>query len=94
MFRKRRRAEVQAQVGDAQARAEKAFGDMNVEELQAYLTRERAEFDEAVLEKKKEFAAVRERIDRLVARERFGELLESLPEHSVQELAGLLIKED
>ena len=94
LFRRKKREEVVASVGDADARAAVSFGDMGVEELQAYLTRERAEFDEAVLEKKAEFRAVNERIDRLVARKRFEELVDGLPESARDELAKLLIEEE
>lgn len=93
LFRRKKREEVKASVGDAEARAV-AFGEMKREELEAYLTQRRSEWDELVQMKKTEFEAVRERIDRLAARERFTDLVESLPEHTRDELANLLIEED
>lgn len=94
LFKRKKKEEVRASVGDADARAALSFGEMDVEELQAYLTRERAAFDAAVQEKKAEFREINERIDRLVARRRFGELVDSLPDHARDELANLLIEED
>lgn len=93
LFRRKKKEEIKASVGDAEARAV-AFGEMTRVELEAYLTQRRAEWDELTLAKKAEFAAIRERIDRLAARERFTELVENLPEHSRDELANLLIEED
>ena len=62
VFKRKKKEEVRASVGDADARAALSFGEMDVEELQAYLTRERAEFDAAVQEKKAEFEQYLEQI--------------------------------
>lgn len=92
MFRKRKRAEVErARVQAQQASA--PFGQVSLEDLQAWHIVRRGELDEIVRERKLELAALGREIDRKLARQRFTQLLDDLPPHEVDVLSDLLIEE-